>query len=486
MALKNELQAKITLEDKNFVKTVNKLEAKIEKFSEKVENSWKKIKTKGFDWLENKIKKTTWKVAKIKNEIGTLWQTVNTWGLRKFSGFLKWILWDSTKLLSNFKWITWVWTIIGSIWVAWFNNIKEREDLEKKAVFKLWRERWINFTNLVEKIQLSKPEKTYWEIAEANYSAFQAWIFKTKWEQYHNGIDFVNLADQGIDTNQLTNAILAVKSNYWDLPNEKIIGTIISGMQNWGNLRGDLLETVSEFSEDAKKFWLTFEQFISNTTEAMKKGALSSDLYANTLQENNVKMSDLFSWTAQDRSKKFNELWIWDINIENLNEQYQKWLMNRKQISKYISDKGKNLNKSQRIILNEALYGTQWEDLGLELMTELTDNKFLNLWNENKTQPLNDLRLKSSISWKISDFKSFSKKLKQESWKVVEWITGFLWNETYREKLWEKNQSWYFWIKFWLQEENENEKVNVTNVYLSSEENKRQAEKQQTYYINNP
>jgi phage-related minor tail protein len=197
----------------------------------------------------------------------------------------------------------------------------------------------------------------------------------TATKQQFSGIDNVdlqNLTEQGlilkstfgVDVPESVKTVQTMVSNF-GITGSDAFDLITKSMQEGGDKSGDLLDTFNEYSVQFKGMGFDAKEFSNILVNGLSNGAFNADKVADSVKEFNIRIRDGSS-TTQGALKGLG------IDLEKFNAGLSDGSITGKQAMETINDALRNTqDQTLRNQLGVALYGTQWEDMGQDVILAL-------------------------------------------------------------------------------------------------------------------
>lgn len=139
---------------------------------------------------------------------------------------------------------------------------------------------------------------------------------------------------------------------------------IAQGAQNGLNQNGDLLDVINEYSNQFSQAGLSAEEMFNMLSNGAETGSWSIDKLGDAFKEFSVRMND---GTANEYLKQLG------LDAEYTIVQFQKGGVDAQKAMKKITDAlSKTTNETSKYTAGVGLFGTMWEDMGLQTITALT------------------------------------------------------------------------------------------------------------------
>lgn len=201
--------------------------------------------------------------------------------------------------------------------------------------------------------------------------------------------DAITLRDTfGFDVKESIRAAKMLMDQF-GISGEEAFNLIAQGAQNGLDKNGDLLDSINEYSVHYKQLNFTAEEFFNSMINGAESGTFSVDKLGDAVKEFGIRVKD----TADSTTEGF-ELIGLDANKM------------RKEFAKGGEAASKAMNKTLKALFsvddqvkqNQAgvdLFGTMWEDLGVEGVKALTDVKGTASRTQKTIEEINDIKYNS-------------------------------------------------------------------------------------------
>ena len=147
---------------------------------------------------------------------------------------------------------------------------------------------------------------------------------------------------------------------------EKSLDIIKSGLQNTGDLSGDLLDSLSEYSVQFNELGFTAEETLAIINAGYKDGAFNTDKLADGIKEFNIKMKEM----GNDQKSVMTDL---NLNINEVQSSFTKGGDSAKNMTDVVvNELLKVEDETTRYQMAVALFGTMYEDLGDSILGGLS------------------------------------------------------------------------------------------------------------------
>lgn len=147
---------------------------------------------------------------------------------------------------------------------------------------------------------------------------------------------------------------------------EKSLDIISRGLQQTGDLSGDFLESLTEYSVQFDELGFTAEETLAIINSGYKDGAFNTDKLADGIKEFNIKMKEM----GNDQKSVMTDL---NLNINEVQSSFTKGGDSAKAMTDVIvNELLKVEDETTRYQMAVALFGTMYEDLGDSILVGLS------------------------------------------------------------------------------------------------------------------
>lgn len=166
----------------------------------------------------------------------------------------------------------------------------------------------------------------------------------------------------------VSESLRAVKMlmDQFGISSEKAYDLIVQGTQKGLNKNGDLLDTINEYSVHYKQLGYNEEQFISSLINGSEKGTFSVDKLGDAMKEFGIRTKD----TAESTKEGYELI---GLDAKKMRQEFAKGGKSAQQATKKTLKS--LMSMDDKVKQNQAgvdLFGTMWEDLGIEGVKALT------------------------------------------------------------------------------------------------------------------
>lgn len=166
----------------------------------------------------------------------------------------------------------------------------------------------------------------------------------------------------------VSESLRAVKMlmDQFGISSEKAYDLIVQGTQQGLNKNGDLLDTINEYSVHYKQLGYNEEEFISSLINGSEKGTFSVDKLGDAMKEFGIRTKD----TAESTKEGYELI---GLDAEKMRQEFAKGGKSAQQATKKTLKS--LMSMDDKVKQNQAgvdLFGTMWEDLGIEGVKALT------------------------------------------------------------------------------------------------------------------
>ena len=399
------------------------LQLTVDDFEQKIKMSRNKLRT---------LQGDTQDAQKLRLDISdyTIWLNKAKSNLRNFVN-----TWDQSvnKLQQSFLTLS---KTIGSIaaWIAGVEKIKTVEELQQKLVV----ESWLSASQAKEYSgQLASQAVKAWVRKEDYITSYMSavkfwWVWP--WNVTDPSIIYWAIAEQrGYSSEEYQRAIKSVQKAYWWFEGDiwKQIFWLISS--SWiQDVQKDIPNLLAEYAPILKERWFNFGETLNVLVEASKQWTFNLEKPLDLIKEQWKKISDRFTaWSDWDL-KLLNQL-FWQ-SFQDLQKQYEQGDISSKDVGQILSEKSKDLSKSNQLKLILDFFWSQSEDLWiqntLKLLSSpkwLNSNALLKDLSNQADYTTSELRKTSySLSWGVNATAAW---LDYLVWKWSQWIGKLFWQE---------------------------------------------------------
>jgi hypothetical protein len=171
-----------------------------------------------------------------------------------------------------------------------------------------------------------------------------------------------NTFDQ--DVNDVLRASSTLANNF-GLDAKDSLDLVMKGFQLGGDKSGDLLDTLNEYSVQFRDLGYDAKEFGNILVNGLENGAFNADKVADAVKEFNIRIQDGSKTTAS-------ALGSLGINAEEFAQKLGSGAMTGKEAMELINERLRSTEDTvKRNQLGVALYGTQWEDMGPQVVLAL-------------------------------------------------------------------------------------------------------------------
>lgn len=168
----------------------------------------------------------------------------------------------------------------------------------------------------------------------------------------------------GYDLNESIRAGSTLMGNF-GISAEEAFNLITQGAQNGLDFSGELLDNINEYSVQFKKVGLSAEDMFNIFKSGSASGAFNLDKIGDAVKEFSIRAIDGSNTTIEGFKKL-------GLNADTMAEKFAKGGDTAKEAFYDVIDRIANMNdKVDQSIVGVDLFGTMWEDLGPEVVTQL-------------------------------------------------------------------------------------------------------------------
>ena len=168
----------------------------------------------------------------------------------------------------------------------------------------------------------------------------------------------------GYDLNESIRAGSTLMGNF-GISAEEAFNLITQGAQNGLDFSGELLDNINEYSVQFKKVGLSAEDMFNIFQSGSLSGAFNLDKIGDAVKEFSIRAIDGSNTTIEGFQKL-------GLNADEMAEKFAKGGDTAKEAFYDVIDRIANMNdKVDQSIVGVDLFGTMWEDLGPEVVTQL-------------------------------------------------------------------------------------------------------------------
>lgn len=187
-----------------------------------------------------------------------------------------------------------------------------------------------------------------------------------------NDTDLKNLTEQGLIVKQLFGAeqaesmkVASTMAKNFGIDGSQAMDLITKSFQLGGNKADDLLDTFNEYSVQFKTMGFDAKGFSNVLIEGLDKGAFNADKVADSVKEFNIRIKD-----GSDQT--YEALQLLNIDTVDLFKGFNDGSITTKQAMEKVNDALRKTDDAMvRNQLGVMLYGTQWEDVGPDVILSL-------------------------------------------------------------------------------------------------------------------
>lgn len=167
----------------------------------------------------------------------------------------------------------------------------------------------------------------------------------------------------------ITESLRAVKMlmDQFGISSDKAYNLIVQGAQQGLDKNGDLLDTINEYAVHYKQLGYNEDQFISSLINGTEKGTFSVDKLGDAMKEFGIRSKDTATTTTEGYE-------LIGLNAEKMRQEFAKGGKSAQQATKKTLKS--LMSMDDKVKQNQAgvdLFGTMWEDLGIEGVKALTN-----------------------------------------------------------------------------------------------------------------
>ena len=207
--------------------------------------------------------------------------------------------------------------------------------------------------------------------------------------------DAITLRDTfGFDVKESIRATKMLMDQF-GISGEEAFNLIAQGAQNGLDKNGDLLDSINEYSVHYKQLNFTAEEFFNSMINGAESGTFSVDKLGDTVKEFGIRVKD----TADSTTEGFELIGL------DANKMRKEFAKGGEAASKAMDKTLKALfSVDDQVKQNQAgvdLFGTMWEDLGIEGVKALTNVSGTAKKTQNTIQEINDIKY-NSVEYEIA------------------------------------------------------------------------------------
>lgn len=207
--------------------------------------------------------------------------------------------------------------------------------------------------------------------------------------------DAITLRDTfGFDVKESIRAAKMLMDQF-GISGEEAFNLIAQGAQNGLDKNGDLLDSINEYSVHYKQLNFTAEEFFNSMINGAESGTFSVDKLGDTVKEFGIRVKD----TADSTTEGFELIGL------DANKMRKEFAKGGEAASKAMDKTLKALfSVDDQVKQNQAgvdLFGTMWEDLGIEGVKALTNVSGTAKKTQNTIQEINDIKY-NSVEYEIA------------------------------------------------------------------------------------
>lgn len=204
----------------------------------------------------------------------------------------------------------------------------------------------------------------------------------------------------------LAESLRAVKMlmDQFGISSEDAYNLIVQGTQQGLNKNGDLLDTINEYAVHYKQLGYNQDQFLSSLINGTEKGTFSVDKLGDAMKEFGIRTKD----TAESTTEGYE---IIGLDAKKMRQEFAKGGKSAQQATNKTLKA--LMNMDDKVKQNQAgvdLFGTMWEDLGIEGVKALTN---VNNRIDNSKDSMEELK-KIKYDDITNDFKALGRSIQMD------------------------------------------------------------------------
>lgn len=164
-------------------------------------------------------------------------------------------------------------------------------------------------------------------------------------------------------------SLRAVKSlmDQFGISSDAAYNLIVQGAQNGLNQNDDLLDTINEYSVQFKNAGYSASDMFNMLSNGADQGTWSIDKLGDAVKEFGIRLSD---GTANDELKSIG------LDADKINKKFAEGGESARQATQLVLNGLISCDDAQKqYMVGQALFGTMWEDLGIDAVTSLMNTK---------------------------------------------------------------------------------------------------------------
>lgn len=197
----------------------------------------------------------------------------------------------------------------------------------------------------------------------------------------------------GYDINESARAAKAMMTNF-GVSGEEALGLIAAGAQNGLDYSGELVDSVNEYSVQFKKLGFSADEMFNIFQQGADNGAWNLDKVGDAIKEFSIRSID----GSKGTTEAFQAL---GLNAEDTMSVFAAGGEGANEMFKTVAKKLVALDDQvERDALGVALFGTMWEDLGIDAVKALSEVDDAAYNTEDSLQKINDVKYSNlSDAW---------------------------------------------------------------------------------------
>lgn len=333
----SEASQKLATKLNNAVKYYNKLENELKQTTNKLEEEEKQLKKSESAW--NKLAEMSEKASKKMSE-----------------GFLK----IKDKMVGMAGTLTAITGVSAN-----FANNYEKAMNKFQATTGASSEEMEKFKEVVKGIYADNFGESFEDVADS-VGVVNKYLWQTGDELKHTTELALGFRDSfGVDIEESIRSCKALMDNF-GLSSEQAFNLMVQGEQNGLDFSGELIDTINEYSVQFAKVGFSAEDMFNILYDGAQSGAFNLDKIGDAVKEFSIRAIDGSNTTIDGFTKL-------GLNADEMAEKFAHGGNSaRDAFYKVVDAIGKMNDPVQQSIVGVDLFGTMWEDLGPQVVTQLS------------------------------------------------------------------------------------------------------------------